>query len=417
MKPKWKTPRIRRFLTKKPPKLPADAPDATEAQVSHSEDIELEAKLIEQDHRAYPVIRKFLYRHKRWSTDDPRHYAAIWAFAMWAISPGTIALASAAIGGSIGLGLTYWQTHLLSEQNELVRQEVEELQESIEIQGNQSTQLTQSIRIQRDQLDAQRKNDERLQIERYLKVLYDKDEKGKPIHNARLRTDAAIAYIKEQRRVQVQKSKVDLTKALLQDCEFINKDMSHVDFTKANLSGVTFRLCELSNSCFRKSDLRQIMFIDTTLNQTDFELATVSFHPNMWPLLNWELDLFQAMIDLLKDASSEKGVAAREKNLSLTNPTEINGEIVILVMDSMYPTPEYHTFRFARLNIFYRSWVNDSCLGVSNLEMLDRYAVKSARVPSNLLEDTEGFREVDVISYLTHSIVFQLTLKSNTSFE
>ena len=93
----------------------------SEKNISEKKFVELEAKLIEQEHRPITIILNFINRFKYWSDGDIRRDAAIKAV-IWRLlfSPTTIAVASGGLLGFITLYFLYQQNILLNNQNDLL---------------------------------------------------------------------------------------------------------------------------------------------------------------------------------------------------------------------------------------------------------------------------------------------------------
>ena len=96
--------------------------------------LELEAKLIEQEHRPFQVIATFFRAREQWSPSDPRR-TAVWKALLWRVlfSPTTVA----ATGGTIAvasLAAFIWQNLLIREQNEYFREQLTQQQRQVDLQ-------------------------------------------------------------------------------------------------------------------------------------------------------------------------------------------------------------------------------------------------------------------------------------------
>jgi hypothetical protein len=99
-------------------------------------DAELEAKLIEQEHRIVRVIQNFVNRNQ-WANEDPRRAAAKNALVWRALAPISI---TAAAGSTVALAtllVLFWQTRLMSEQNASFKEQNAKLQAQIDLQTEQ----------------------------------------------------------------------------------------------------------------------------------------------------------------------------------------------------------------------------------------------------------------------------------------
>lgn len=91
-----------------------DDDDSTEFSL-----VDIEARLIEQDHRLFQVAKNFIFR-KKWETHDPRRTAAISAVLWQVFSPATAAIAGSTAVAIASLIFAVMQTRSISEQTQLM---------------------------------------------------------------------------------------------------------------------------------------------------------------------------------------------------------------------------------------------------------------------------------------------------------
>lgn len=111
--------------------------------------LDLEARLLAQDHRLLNVLQTYFVERPKWPPDDPRRPAALKAL-LWCLffSPGTVAVA----GGTIAIGtlvVLVWQSTLMLQQNEYFREQVSQQQKQIDSQDRvtRQAQRNEAIRV------------------------------------------------------------------------------------------------------------------------------------------------------------------------------------------------------------------------------------------------------------------------------
>jgi len=171
---------------------------------------DIEARLIEQDHRPIHIITTFLKARRELPHNDPRLEAALKAM-LWRVffSPGTLA----ATGGLIALisvAVLVWQNYLIREQNEFLKQEIIQTQISNE---------TEIIFSDYDLYPPERKTIAALELIRLSKIL-------DPYRQ------------------------VKLNGAKLAGANFSSEHLENIDFSGADLRGVNFNGAKIENILF-----------------------------------------------------------------------------------------------------------------------------------------------------------------------
>ncbi len=232
--------------------------------------IELEAKLIEQEHRFFTSLKNF----QKYERGDKRRKAAILALAYNFLfsSPG-IAIGSTLIAIATILILVL-QTGIMREQNQEIVSQNKLIQEQIDIQQNQIYEARRT---------------------ELIAILYDSNNS---IYLSRLKSEALAEYI----HLEMQKTpakKINLKHANLQGIILSDVDWKNLDFEGANFKGAELTKCtlngfledvnfddarlncvqfgpNLANSSFVGADLKNCVFDDCVMHHVDFEDANLS---------------------------------------------------------------------------------------------------------------------------------------------
>jgi len=114
-------------------------PSTDQANQNVNEDrlIELESRLIEQEHRITHIVYNFSFQKKMFpNPNDPRRLACSRAVIWRIFSAPTTFLAGSGIIGGLTLGILLWQTFLQRENNQLLQRQ---LQPNVEIYASSSS--------------------------------------------------------------------------------------------------------------------------------------------------------------------------------------------------------------------------------------------------------------------------------------
>lgn len=220
--------------------------------------IELEKNLIEQEHRPLHIITNYLKR-EQYAKKDPRRLATSKAF-VWRLlfSPTTMA---AATGGTIAIVSIFylaWQTHLLRDQNQLIKNQNRFFKTQI---------LGDDIRSNRD-------------IMYNSNSIYSKPQ----VFNAILEYQKNRTLLDSTKRVEI--IGIDLKRLTIsgdynaENIDFINVDFRGAQMNNINFKGSTFKNCKfgmdvnidqkLYNSIVLKEEFGQEEAYPTVFNNCNF---------------------------------------------------------------------------------------------------------------------------------------------------
>lgn len=190
----------------------------------------IEAKLIEQEHRPIHVISNYVLRKKKWGKNDERYYSAKKAL-IWRLffSPATLAT-SGGIIAILTLIILLHQNSLFTDQNKLIKNQNRFFQEQILL-----NEISRDITIM---------NSPDLTQEYKMQVISEYILNKKRLHHIR------------------GNNKPRITGLNLSNLEFKNLDsvFNDVEFVDVRLTNTSFRNCNLSNVNFTNA-----IFNDTTL--------------------------------------------------------------------------------------------------------------------------------------------------------
>ena len=259
-------------------------------------DIELEAKLLEQEHRSIRVVQNYFQR-KQWAIDDPRRVAARSALLWWIFSPAS----AAAAGGAVAVGTLFimsTQTALLREQNEAFREQNGKIQSQIEMQrqtelarrrtdviaqifGGDSTErsnwkarteaVVEYLAIERERKKSNKNENGRQSpssrtTETTLGALGEAKHEAPNELGVRLlfsRAVSEVEHILMTADAPFSSKYIDLKRANLKGVDLSEQDLTFVDFSGSDLTGATFVSANLQNSKIN----------DIKVGGTDFTLA------------------------------------------------------------------------------------------------------------------------------------------------
>lgn len=220
--------------------------------------LELEARIVEQEHRLFPVLNNFFITRRKWTEDDPRRDAAVKAL-LWRIffSPGTVAVTGAGIG-LVTLAVMVWQNFLIKEQNQYFREQIAQQQQQLDAQQRVANQSTRSEAI-----------------ERIYGPMYAK--------NTRVKAEAVRSLLAVERLIVASGTNtlptdyINLHDAELQAAWLDSADLRKTSFRKAILSKAVFNNAKLGESSFRFVDAEGASFLSCQLNDAQFAFADISF--------------------------------------------------------------------------------------------------------------------------------------------
>ncbi len=202
---------------------------------------EIRAKLIEQEHRAFSVLRNFFIERKKWPEGDPRRDAAFKAL-LWRIffSPGT----AAAVGGVIAI------MSLIALATQIYLQD-------------------QANRELRTQFELRRRTE-------LVAILWDRSgPNGCPSINARMRSEALIEFVSGER---IRGAEIDLTFSQLSDV-VVQKTLSlaGADLTAANLHRAQLPNVDLRSARLAGAKMASAGLAFANLEHANLQGATATF--------------------------------------------------------------------------------------------------------------------------------------------
>ncbi|SHI44355.1 pentapeptide repeat-containing protein [Aquimarina spongiae] len=275
-----------------------------------SEAIELEAKLIRQEHRLIALLRNFfIHRNRTWKKGDPRNKAARNAF-FWGLffSPTTVSIVFT--GGILSLFTVYLmnkQNKLLQSQNKLIQYQnmrisqqthlfeaervsslvflfnniMDKIDEELKNPENISRQLSDQLCARIISLSRRLKPYKQLNIEKGIldKKMYS-PERGQLLINlieAKLNQET---YIKIFKKSDFSYSHlpnynfgdytfikgINLSNSNLQSIVIDNSDLSEGNFSYSNMSNAKIKNCDLSLTSFKGTNL-----FGSTIDQINFD--------------------------------------------------------------------------------------------------------------------------------------------------
>lgn len=240
--------------------------DNTKDKQAPDERIErMEAKLIEQEHRLWGVLKNFLAR-KQWEPGDPRRRAT-WLALLWVwFGPMTVA----AGGGCATLLILIWQNYLIKGQNSLIQEQNAHFRDQL---GKMDDQI-KSTQI------ANRKSERSHLIGVLWDTIPTDNPAGKepPKANVRTRQEALVRFIElEQERIHesttgtAPKKLIDLSRAILSSV-YAN-ELNLQDVTTISFKGADFRRAFLANTKFPVADFSEARLDSAVFNGCQFEAA------------------------------------------------------------------------------------------------------------------------------------------------
>ena len=231
--------------------------------------IELEAKLVAQEHRTVQIIWNFLGRRRHWKDGDPRRAAAVRALVWKFFSPGTMAIAGGSLVGLASVVLLTAQTFLLSRQ-------IQEQQAQFDLERRTTllTYLYEAVpQRPTNDPDATTLSPPSTDVTSSARP-----NEARPEPQARwpakVRANALREFLGlernriERERIPGKTTKfafVDLTGALLQDVELPKIDLSNVTLSYAYLNRANFKSASFQNANMYHVDAVGTVWSDANL--------------------------------------------------------------------------------------------------------------------------------------------------------
>ncbi|ADE53134.1 pentapeptide repeat-containing protein [Coraliomargarita akajimensis] len=226
------------------------------AEDAANNQLETEALLIEQEHRAIKIWFNFI-QYRRVDKSDPRRRASTLAFGWFWISPTSGAIFAGTLFSAATIFFLWQQNQKIEQQNRLI--------------SEQNTAILSQIKTQSAFNNQQVVSGKNTRVTELLTYLYDKVEgtENTPKFNQRIRSDAVKEYL------ELTESSIDLSGALLQDTSLVG-----VNFKGANLEGANFHDSDLSGANLSECSASHCDFSQAILVTTDFsnsELVDCNF--------------------------------------------------------------------------------------------------------------------------------------------
>jgi uncharacterized protein YjbI with pentapeptide repeats len=236
----------------------------------------IEAEVVEQDHRALVVLRRFLIDRRKWPADDPRRAAATRAL-IWSLffSPATIAVGGAVIG-ICSIAVLIWQNLLINDQ--ILRQDrlaVEERRSNairliFEDQYAKHPQIRAQALRELATLAFESENNERLAVERrfFTEVGLGRDE-NLGFNAGQRQSDGEIGATFYRTLKGIHLDQPNLAGIVI-----TNLNLNNATFVGANLNGARFVFTSLRSSRFvENSTLRDALIASSDLGHASFSSA------------------------------------------------------------------------------------------------------------------------------------------------
>lgn len=247
--------------------------------------LELEAKLVEQDHRLIPVLHYFFTRRRALPQDDPRRDASLRALLWRLLSPQTAATVGIGVASVLGLALAYQANSLLSQQNARI-----DVQNQLAEAARRSALIVELTSIN-ERIDAYRARaaDEvtlpkslvgrivalSKSLRPYQYISYQSDDLssfGSPFAGSPRAAEAGQVQLVE-RALSPERGQLLLTLASANIRNFGDLITEGIDFRYADLRGVTLRAVKLINAELQYSDFRGANFYATQFSSSDLTSA------------------------------------------------------------------------------------------------------------------------------------------------
>lgn len=290
--------------------------------------IQLEAKLVEQEHRLIPTWYNFFSKRAKWKSSDPNdpRIKAAWIAALFRLFPSSTVLAIGAgvIGGLFTFAVLVWQGYLVMQQNQIMRKQNNYFQTQIYQDREKSwrerrteliSKLYSATTASKEAIESwngvgikpllipSESARERSEAVKELLSLY-KSPPSPPVLisskmdcNIFTRTisyllpldcedNQTLADTLTKNRLNFNKStipKLNLSKSLLQGTDLSNLtfdgriDLRGANMSRANLDGIQFKDIDLSKANFSWSSLKKSSLEKVTLSNSNLAHANMSF--------------------------------------------------------------------------------------------------------------------------------------------
>lgn len=206
-----------------------------ENQSQKSDPISVEAKLIQQDHRPFFIVKTYLQRGK-WEEGDPRRKAAVVAFGWLWLSPPYLAVCGGLFTAIFTIVLLHKQNNLLDDQNDLIEKQNSYFQDQISNEDERAKEI-ENLNIQMRRTDL-------------VRVLWNQDSQSV---SARERTESLMQFIQIERLSD--KKSIDLSGANLDRTRLYKFNLDNCDFTDASIKFSDWKRVSLNGSTFDESNL------------------------------------------------------------------------------------------------------------------------------------------------------------------
>lgn len=254
--------------------------------------LELETKLIEQDHRLVPVLHYYFTKRRLLPMDDPRRDASLRAVLWRLLSPQTVATVGIGVASLFGLVLAYQANHLLSQQNSKI-----DVQNQLAEASRRASLIVELTSIN-ERIDSYRKeNTDDVTLPKsligrivalskslrpYQYISYQTDDLssfGSPFQGSHQSDNSNNVNLVE-RALSPERGQLLLTLANANINNFNDLIDGGVDFRYSDLRGVTLRSAKLIKADlqfadFRGANLFKMQFSGSDLEQARFDGASL----------------------------------------------------------------------------------------------------------------------------------------------
>lgn len=232
--------------------------------------VEIEARVIEQDHRLPHVISQFLAR-KNFPVEDPRRTAACKALVFACLFSPTIIAGGGGLLAILSIAILGYQNLLFTKQNSLIEDQNRYFRE-------QNTNLISQLDLQKTQYDNQRRTE-------VTSILFDYVSENPALigtadltnriskHNGRTRSEALREFITMERD---RGGSIDLSGAILTQLNIVSANLSRIETSRETLfRGSQFKEIVCEDASFLGVELRSVQidqgrFFNTTFFGVSF---------------------------------------------------------------------------------------------------------------------------------------------------
>jgi len=311
--------------------------------------VELEAKLIEQEHRLFTLVWNFFNRNRKWEKDDIRRSAAVKAI-FWRIlfSPAIIAIGAGGFLGFLSIFFLWKQNDLLANQNKLIANQNSHIK--IQTYLTESNRRSNQMFVMGDVLSDL--NDE-LSNKKNTKHTLSTTLSGRIIGLSRAMspykymvndslTKKYISPERSQLLISLLASDIDslqisylfsvsnFSHSDIQNIQINNGVLNNVIMNNSNLRNVDFDRCLMMNANFEDSDIRDSNFTESDLDGLSFrnsDLSKAKFYDNIYSgrtnftntILDSVLVVTPDWIEFVRDTIKVIGSNYIEENYEIIN--------------------------------------------------------------------------------------------------